>query len=637
MPDGTTCPKGQVYLVMEMVERGTLKTMLGQTIWQETRQILLDILRGLARVHARGIVHLDLKPGNVLMAERGAVLSDFGIALATRQNVMTRPSGSSGDVSKLAIVGTPHFMAPEQCVSAANLYGPWTDLYAVGCIAHSLVTGKPPYREKEIVDVLIAHRKKTIPRLEDNYLVPVGFDQWLEKLLAKPWQQRYLWAQDARADLLRLGRPSGQARTSPSMSSWTDPTMLSNEGVSDETMIDLIVLRDEARTGVIPLASEQPRVDSEWTEEFVDLGEGSPLSGVGLELIQFETAHIVGRLEERRLLWRNFAFAAQKSRVSTTVLRGRPGTGKSVLAELLCTTTHENGVGHYLQIRHSRDARSESGILSALRIFFGIREKVDLLETVAERLGLPQDDILCQTLTTLLDDSDASSQLDKGMIRHQERQHLLCRLLVHLSELRTLIVHVDDAQWGFSSLRLLSTLMSIMPRARIHFLITVNDDELDHDSIAAKELDSILAGRYVRTIELGPMSTEDCASFVESKAKMSADEVAELVKLSEGNPLFVESFSSVVFRLISAEKSGATSMKKLWRLRVEQWLPTAPEGTVLPRVPPFWAQPWCRRSDRTFSDRWRTAGHLRSSVLASKAASLIWSKMSHFHSYTGFS
>ena len=302
MPDGTTCPKGQVYLVMEMVERGTLKTMLGQTIWQETRQILLDILSGLARVHARGIVHLDLKPGNVLMAERGAVLSDFGIALATRQNVMTRPSGSSGDVSKLAIVGTPHFMAPEQCVSAANLYGPWTDLYAVGCIAHSLVTGKPPYREKEIVDVLIAHRKKTIPRLEDNYLVPVGFDQWLEKLLAKPWQQRYLWAQDARADLLRLGRPSGQARTSPSMSSWTDPTMLSNEGVSDETMIDLIVLRDEARTGVIPLASEQPRVDSEWTEEFVDLGEGSPLSSVSV--VQFETAHIVGRLEERRLLWK---------------------------------------------------------------------------------------------------------------------------------------------------------------------------------------------------------------------------------------------------------------------------------------------------------------------------------------------
>ena len=129
MPDGTTCPKGQVYLVMEMVERGTLKTMLGQTIWQETRQILLDILSGLARVHARGIVHLDLKPGNVLMAERGAVLSDFGIALATRQNVMTRPSGSSGDVSKLAIVGTPHFMARTVCFRSQfvrtmdNLYG----------------------------------------------------------------------------------------------------------------------------------------------------------------------------------------------------------------------------------------------------------------------------------------------------------------------------------------------------------------------------------------------------------------------------------------------------------------------------------------------------------------------------------
>ena len=198
------------------------------------------------------------------------------------------------------------------------------------------------------------------------------------------------------------------------------------------------------------------------------------------------------------------------------------------------------------------------------------------------------------------------------MIRHQERQHLLCRLLVHLSELRTLIVHVDDAQWGFSSLRLLSTLMSIMPRARIHFLITVNDDEPDHDSIAVKELDSILAGRYVRTIELVPMSTEDCASFVESKAKMSADEVAELVKLSEGNPLFVREF--LLSRLsvdLRREKSGATSMKKLWRLRVEQWLPTAPEGTVLAlQCAAVLGSTVVPAEVTELSDRWRTAGHL---------------------------
>lgn len=581
LPSGGEIPEKQIYLVMELVEKGTLKSFVGQTGWVETRQILLDVLSGLARVHARGIVHLDLKPVNVLMADRGAVLSDFGIALAPKQLQVGKTGVQRVPGLKLAIVGTPHFMAPEQSASASSLYGPWTDLYAIGCIAHSLITGGPPYREKEIVDVLMAHRTKPIPTLEDHYHVPVGFDGWLAQLLAKRWQERYLWAQDARAALLRLGTASGKRISHPSIASWSEPTMLSHDQLSDDTMLDMVVLRNEVPTGVIPLVAEQPEVVAEWSEDLLELVGPAPLEGVGLELIQFETAHIVGRLEERRALWRHFAFCARKNRLSTTILRGRPGTGKSVLAEWLCSTTHEKGFAQFLQIKHARDARSQDGILTALRIYFGLREDTDVLSTVSARLGLPDDDLLCQALVTHLSGAETSGYYSKAVMSHQERDHLLCRLLMHISELRSLIVHLDDAQWGFDSLRLIHTLLDLNPRIRIHVLITVNNDELVEDVIAAKVLASLDEFRNVKTFELGPMSEEDCTSFVESKANLSKDDVVELVKMSKGNPLFVREF--LLSRLpvdIRRDESGATSMKKLWRLRIEQWLPDAPPGSA---------------------------------------------------------
>ena len=90
LPSGDSLPEDHLYLVMELAEKGTLKGALGRVRWEETRAILLDILDGLARVHARGIVHLDLKPVNVLLTDRGAVVSDFGIAVG--QQVQHRKS-----------------------------------------------------------------------------------------------------------------------------------------------------------------------------------------------------------------------------------------------------------------------------------------------------------------------------------------------------------------------------------------------------------------------------------------------------------------------------------------------------------------------------------------------------------------
>jgi serine/threonine protein kinase len=106
----------QLYLVSEYARWGSLESQIGQLEWAQVRIILLEILSGLGRIHARGIVHLDLKPANVLRSERGVIISDFGVAAPiVFAELSQRDDG---------LFGTPSYMSPEQGVSHSHLYGP---------------------------------------------------------------------------------------------------------------------------------------------------------------------------------------------------------------------------------------------------------------------------------------------------------------------------------------------------------------------------------------------------------------------------------------------------------------------------------------------------------------------------------
>lgn len=120
------------YLVMDLVARGSLTNVQTPMPWPQLREILLGVLDALAHAHARGITHLDIKPGNILLADKSSGfpirLTDFGIALF-------RASLPSNDET---VLGTPAYMAPEQFFGEWREFGPWTDLYALGCVAYEL-------------------------------------------------------------------------------------------------------------------------------------------------------------------------------------------------------------------------------------------------------------------------------------------------------------------------------------------------------------------------------------------------------------------------------------------------------------------------------------------------------------------
>ncbi|MCA9569045.1 MAG: serine/threonine protein kinase, partial [Myxococcales bacterium] len=150
--------EGLPWLAMELARGGTLQHRLRALSWPEIESIVLDLLDALAHAHARGLLHRDLKPSNILFrtptSER-PVLADFGMAHST------------GEASTPG--GTPAWMAPEQLLDDVAGQGPWTDLYALGCILHEMMTGRPPYTAATPFGVLDQHRGAPIPPAPETY------------------------------------------------------------------------------------------------------------------------------------------------------------------------------------------------------------------------------------------------------------------------------------------------------------------------------------------------------------------------------------------------------------------------------------------------------------------------------------
>jgi serine/threonine-protein kinase len=172
---------GVYYLVMERIDGGSVQEMLrarGKLPWQEATRILIDACRGLAAAHAAGLIHRDLKPANLMCTRDGVVkLADFGLA---------RPAqvSATGITVPGAVVGTLDFMSPEQC-RGEQLDGR-TDIYSLGATYFALLTGRPPYRGDDTLEVMFAHCAQPIPDpCTGDPDIPAGCAAVVQRALAK--------------------------------------------------------------------------------------------------------------------------------------------------------------------------------------------------------------------------------------------------------------------------------------------------------------------------------------------------------------------------------------------------------------------------------------------------------------------
>ncbi len=187
------------YIVMEYVEGRTLREVLkteGRIMPRRAMEIVADVCAALDFSHRNGIVHRDVKPGNVMITPTGAVkVMDFGIARAVADAGATVTATA-------AVIGTAQYLSPEQ--ARGENVDARSDVYSTGCLLYELLTGHPPFTGDSPVAVAYQHVRETAPPPSTaNPDVPPALDAIVMKALAKNPANRYQTAAEMRADLIR--------------------------------------------------------------------------------------------------------------------------------------------------------------------------------------------------------------------------------------------------------------------------------------------------------------------------------------------------------------------------------------------------------------------------------------------------
>ena len=190
---------GRHFIVMELVEGRTLAEEIaehGALDLERARDIAERVAGALQFAHANGIVHRDVKPGNVMLTPSGEVkVMDFGIARAAGGDTLTTTS---------SVLGTANYLAPEQAESKP--VDPRTDVYALGVVLYEMLTGRPPFTGETAISVAYKHvREKPRPPSSVNPEVPAALEAITLKALAKDPQARYQSAEEMRRALVAAG------------------------------------------------------------------------------------------------------------------------------------------------------------------------------------------------------------------------------------------------------------------------------------------------------------------------------------------------------------------------------------------------------------------------------------------------
>jgi eukaryotic-like serine/threonine-protein kinase len=580
--------EGSPWLAMELASGGDLSAWSPPFSWPVVTDLLRALLSALAHAHARGVVHKDLKPQNVLVCSAsdlrpGIKLTDFGLA--------------QSEVSEHLAGGTPLYMAPEQFDGEGSDLGPWTDLYALGCLATWLATGSPPFGGGGWTELARKHAKERAPALSDGpggaIDAPSGFGAWVARLLEKDPAMRFRCAADADLALARLD----PERPAPPVDRLTDGLVAERKRPRAHAEAATVRKVDDERTELLPPRAPRggaaPVLDgsleplerieraerSEGIERLepsdrpegeatgpsdvsmapspsqsqpppLEVGAAPPppswrlppaplpdlrLVDAGLSLWGMRPVPLVGREAERDALWGALLDVHAQRAPGLIVVRGPSGVGKSRLAEWVCHRAIEAGAARVLRATFQPLAGRGDG-LGGL-----VARAADLigLEGRAARgqarrwLGrwLPGADITADELCAL------AGRREGVFSGGEERQAALVRLLAALACERSLLVWLDDAQHGKEALALVERTLADAPELPVLFVATVVDELLD-DDLAAR-LGALEALRAARAIPLEPLDDmahdELCARLLGGEAGGLAD---ELRRRTEGNALF---------------------------------------------------------------------------------------------------
>ncbi len=637
------------YLAMEYAYHGSLHDIMRRLSWDQIQAVLFLVLDALAHAHAHGVIHRDLKPQNILLgcgAQEAMKLTDFGLAHALNDEAR---EGRFEEVW-----GTPQYMAPEQIRGTWRDYGPWTDLYALGCMTYEMVTGQPPFLDDGGLTIWKQHLIDEVPPLVPLMQVPEGLDRWLLRLLQKEPHQRFQRAADAAFALARLSglsQPMPSTRAQQIVSGYVGDReynflesvlQLEDSYMSEATEATAKSASTSALVpGMAPLEFELGAADSDvatipfeisyasdaserpargvapqkgsfsrertavkmtlstldWTSYAEQAPASAPapsrpferprsasrrfgednrtrilpvefgpvpfprtwrkiepprmafkLLGTGLAQLALQDPPLVGRQQERDLIWDALDGACQTGDPAVVILYGEPGVGTTRLTQWMAARAHELGACTILSGGYHQVATTSDGLAPMLARHIrstGLDSRHTLIQLAhhLKHLGV-KDGQRFKELGALLGEQEAAHAQSSGPQAPQQsnlqRFDVILSYLELLMRERPLIVCLDDVHWGAEALLFIRhvTRQSANRRLPILFLLTVHYDESDDLRIEQRLIDELASAPGCVTCAISPMEPQKFQEFLHACLPLEASLVEELTRRSQGVPMF---------------------------------------------------------------------------------------------------
>lgn len=233
--------KGMRYIAQQYIHGQSLKDEIadvGKLNWQVAAPIAIQIALALEHAHERGIIHRDIKPGNILLTKEGvAMVTDFGIARAVNTNTVTMTAGNA--------LGSVHYFSPEQ--AKGTLVDNRTDIYSLGILMYEMLTGEVPFDGDSAVTIAVRHLQEAPkPPRELEPSIPQGMEDIILRCLQKSPSDRYQNTRELIDDLDRfMIEPEGrygiihQEVKNEKEASLVTPLPTQIEGRNFEKLVDL--------------------------------------------------------------------------------------------------------------------------------------------------------------------------------------------------------------------------------------------------------------------------------------------------------------------------------------------------------------------------------------------------------------
>ncbi|MSP24943.1 MAG: hypothetical protein EXR75_07200 [Myxococcales bacterium] len=527
---------GSPYLAMDVVPGRSLHEWIyrsrteGPLPWPVIWSTVDQVLSALAHAHARGVIHGDLKPSNILLDRssgddrpRASVL-DLGLAWLTRDLVDHRLDGSHEVAPTVRYgAGTPGWMAPEQIRMATPHIGPATDLYPLGCLIFTLLTCREPF-EGTNDELLEQHKNAPMPALPLPTDAPEEVVEFVRRCMEKwPWN-RFDFAADARREWNRF-RPATALISIPPGSTGLGADIASMRGASSD-------LGDIGDAG----------------EALV--GEPSVTTP---NLLGLRPSPMVGRLEERRELLSTArqVTESEEPQHRFVLLSGAAGVGKSRIAECLCQEIHELAWMRTLRSRYRKIAAPMDGVVGALVQHYRIEKaKRATIEKVLMNLWrVPMDDDEGLTwvagaaawLCRVKDETEVLGPTKKRFVldRPELKWLVIRKTLEKTADGRPLLLWLDDLHRApAESFQRLARVRRDLKHIPLMLVATMRNEDVANDPTARARIELLLEEYGGRRIEVEPLDARDAEQLLRETLPLAPDAMAAAVKRANGNPLF---------------------------------------------------------------------------------------------------